>query len=47
LTNSFTATTPDGAPEEKSSGGEVIELLGENKSWRADSNRGPADYELL
>jgi integrase len=44
-TATTTATTSDGDPEEKSPGGEVIELSGEKKSWRADSNRGPADYE--
>ena len=26
-------------------GGEVVELRKESESWRADSNRGPADYE--
>ncbi len=44
-TATTTATKPDGDGGEGTATGEVIELSGEKRSWRAESNRGPADYE--
>jgi site-specific recombinase XerD len=44
-TDTTTDTKPDGDGGAEIPAGEVIELSGEKRSWRADSNRGPADYE--
>ncbi len=44
-TDTSTDTTPDGGAGAEMPAGEVAELSGEKRSWRADSNRGPADYE--
>jgi hypothetical protein len=38
-------TEPDGGADTEMPAGEVVEVTGEKRSWRADSNRGPADYE--
>jgi site-specific recombinase XerD len=44
-TSTSTSTEPDGGADAEMPPGEVVELSGEKESWRAESNRGPADYE--
>jgi hypothetical protein len=44
-TSTSTGTEPDAGGGVEMPAGEVLELTGEKRSWRADSNRGPADYE--
>ncbi len=44
-TDTTTDTKPDGTCGAETPAAEVIELSGEKRSWRADLNRGPADYE--
>ncbi len=44
-TATTTATEPEGGAGAEMPATEVVELSGEKRSWRADLNRGPADYE--
>src|SRR5262249_21138156 len=44
-TDTTTDTTSEVVSEAEMPRGDVIELSGEKRSWRADSNRGPAEYE--